>query len=220
MDPDGRAVLSLGETGKRVFPRSAVKGLQALCLIETGAADRYGAHASGACACVLLPFRRAAPRRDGGLDARQGRARSHLPRMRHALAFERAGGARARGRRTRAHGASQQLLGKAFGLHLRRLRHECRSERLCAARSRRAAADQGRVRGDDGASSFPMPRAASTDAPSRLTRPRSRRWRSPSRASAPGRSFRAIAPRRRGACAKRWRQSPSWSPAAAASTRS
>jgi len=42
MDADGRAVLALGETGKRVFPRSAVKGLQALCLIETGAADRYG----------------------------------------------------------------------------------------------------------------------------------------------------------------------------------
>ncbi len=42
MDPDGRAVLALGETGKRIFPRSAVKGLQALCLIETGAADRYG----------------------------------------------------------------------------------------------------------------------------------------------------------------------------------
>ncbi|HEV3248943.1 MAG TPA: asparaginase [Beijerinckiaceae bacterium] len=41
MDPDGRAVLALGETGKRIFPRSAVKGLQALCLIETGAADRY-----------------------------------------------------------------------------------------------------------------------------------------------------------------------------------
>ncbi|MBV9738957.1 MAG: asparaginase [Hyphomicrobiales bacterium] len=42
MDPDGRAVFSLGETGRRIFPRSAVKGLQALCLIETGAADRYG----------------------------------------------------------------------------------------------------------------------------------------------------------------------------------
>src|SRR5580692_10965877 len=39
MDPDGRAVLALGETGKRIFPRSAVKGLQALCLIETGDAE-------------------------------------------------------------------------------------------------------------------------------------------------------------------------------------
>ena len=42
MDPDGSTVLSLGETGRAVYPRSAVKGLQALPLIETGAADRYG----------------------------------------------------------------------------------------------------------------------------------------------------------------------------------
>jgi L-asparaginase II len=42
MDSDGRAILSLGDSGKRIFPRSAVKGLQALCLIETGAADQYG----------------------------------------------------------------------------------------------------------------------------------------------------------------------------------
>jgi len=42
VDPDGRAVLALGDTGRAVFPRSAVKGLQALPLIETGAADRYG----------------------------------------------------------------------------------------------------------------------------------------------------------------------------------
>jgi L-asparaginase II len=42
IDPDGRAVMALGEIGRAIFPRSAVKGLQALSLIETGAADRFG----------------------------------------------------------------------------------------------------------------------------------------------------------------------------------
>ncbi|MBV9755189.1 MAG: asparaginase [Hyphomicrobiales bacterium] len=42
VDADGRRVLALGETDRRIFPRSAVKGLQALALVETGAADRYG----------------------------------------------------------------------------------------------------------------------------------------------------------------------------------
>jgi L-asparaginase II len=42
VDADGRPVLSLGEAERAVFPRSAVKALQALPLIETGAADRYG----------------------------------------------------------------------------------------------------------------------------------------------------------------------------------
>lgn len=41
MDPEGRSVLALGDKDRAVFPRSAVKALQALPLIETGAADRY-----------------------------------------------------------------------------------------------------------------------------------------------------------------------------------
>jgi len=41
VDGDGRAVLSLGDIDRPVYPRSAVKALQALPLIETGAADRY-----------------------------------------------------------------------------------------------------------------------------------------------------------------------------------
>ncbi|MBV9753578.1 MAG: asparaginase, partial [Hyphomicrobiales bacterium] len=32
VDADGRRVLALGETDRRIFPRSAVKGLQALAL--------------------------------------------------------------------------------------------------------------------------------------------------------------------------------------------
>lgn len=41
VDGDGAVVMSLGEVGTPVFPRSAVKSMQALPLIETGAADRY-----------------------------------------------------------------------------------------------------------------------------------------------------------------------------------
>lgn len=41
-DGDGRLVWSIGDTDRPVFPRSAVKAIQALPLIETGAADAYG----------------------------------------------------------------------------------------------------------------------------------------------------------------------------------
>jgi L-asparaginase II len=42
LDADGTVVLSIGDIDAPVFPRSAVKALQALPLIETGAAARYG----------------------------------------------------------------------------------------------------------------------------------------------------------------------------------
>jgi L-asparaginase II len=41
-DADGATVLALGDVATPIFPRSAVKALQALPLIETGAAERYG----------------------------------------------------------------------------------------------------------------------------------------------------------------------------------
>ena len=37
-DADSRAVLALGEVGRAVYPRSAIKALQALTLIESGGA--------------------------------------------------------------------------------------------------------------------------------------------------------------------------------------
>lgn len=40
-DADGRAVLALGDIERPVFPRSAVKALQALPLVESGAAERF-----------------------------------------------------------------------------------------------------------------------------------------------------------------------------------
>ena len=39
---DGKAVWEIGDTDRPVFPRSAVKAIQALPLVETGAADAYG----------------------------------------------------------------------------------------------------------------------------------------------------------------------------------
>jgi len=41
-DADGRLVWSCGDVGAPIYPRSAVKMLQALALVETGAADAYG----------------------------------------------------------------------------------------------------------------------------------------------------------------------------------
>src|ERR1700704_1398278 len=42
VDADGATVLALGDVAQAVYPRSAVKPLQALPLIESGAADRFG----------------------------------------------------------------------------------------------------------------------------------------------------------------------------------
>lgn len=42
VDADGNSVLSLGEAEAPVFPRSAVKAMQALPLVESGAADALG----------------------------------------------------------------------------------------------------------------------------------------------------------------------------------
>ena len=41
VDTDGAKVLAIGDITKAVFPRSAVKPLQALPLVESGAADQY-----------------------------------------------------------------------------------------------------------------------------------------------------------------------------------
>jgi L-asparaginase II len=40
-DADGATVLAIGDVATPIFPRSAVKALQALTLIESGAADRF-----------------------------------------------------------------------------------------------------------------------------------------------------------------------------------
>lgn len=42
VDGDGKQVFAMGDTQQAVFPRSAVKAIQALPFVETGAADAYG----------------------------------------------------------------------------------------------------------------------------------------------------------------------------------
>ncbi|NKB52090.1 MAG: asparaginase [Rhizobiaceae bacterium] len=42
MDADGNSVLNIGDTARPVFARSAIKAVQALPLIESGAANAYG----------------------------------------------------------------------------------------------------------------------------------------------------------------------------------
>lgn len=42
VDADGRVVMAFGDVERPVYPRSAVKALQALPLVESGAADRLG----------------------------------------------------------------------------------------------------------------------------------------------------------------------------------
>jgi L-asparaginase II len=41
VDPAGRIVLAAGDVDRPIYPRSAVKALQAIPLVETGAADRF-----------------------------------------------------------------------------------------------------------------------------------------------------------------------------------
>lgn len=41
VDSNGKETMSLGDTGKSVLPRSAIKPIQALPLIETGAAEKF-----------------------------------------------------------------------------------------------------------------------------------------------------------------------------------
>jgi L-asparaginase II len=42
VDADGHVALAIGDIDRPIFPRSAIKGLQAIPLIESGAADKYG----------------------------------------------------------------------------------------------------------------------------------------------------------------------------------
>src|ERR1700760_1948563 len=42
VDADGAIVFARGDVAQPVYPRSAVKAIQALPLIESGAADKYG----------------------------------------------------------------------------------------------------------------------------------------------------------------------------------
>ena len=70
-----RRRLSAGEVAKPVFPRSAIKALQALPLVEFGAADRYTAERRRARARLRLARRRTGPCRRRRPHAGESRAR-------------------------------------------------------------------------------------------------------------------------------------------------
>src|SRR5262249_29281322 len=53
VDADGSTVLAVGDIDRPTYPRSSVKALQALPLVESGAADRFGLSAPAlALACA------------------------------------------------------------------------------------------------------------------------------------------------------------------------
>ncbi len=104
VDADGGRVFSLGDVGQSVYPRSAVKALQALPLIESGAADRFGlepealalacASHSGEPGHVATAVRMLAL---AGLDASALECGAHWPiHQPSAQALARAGGTAAR----------------------------------------------------------------------------------------------------------------------------
>ena len=56
VDDTGQIVQAWGDPGRIIFPRSSCKMIQALPLVETGAADAAGlttAHLALSCACLL-----------------------------------------------------------------------------------------------------------------------------------------------------------------------
>ena len=71
VDADGRVVMAFGDVERPVYPRSAVKALQALPLVESGAADRLGSERQGDCARLRVPLGKRGPCRDRACDARQ-----------------------------------------------------------------------------------------------------------------------------------------------------
>jgi L-asparaginase II len=93
VDADGATVLALGDVTTPIFPRSAVKALQALPLVETGAADAYGfgdeelalacASHSGEPGHVAVVTRMLAK---AGLDASALRCGAHWPMAQAAVA--------------------------------------------------------------------------------------------------------------------------------------
>jgi L-asparaginase II len=91
-DGDGAQVLSIGDVARPVFPRSAVKSIQALPLVESGAADAYGfTDADLALACASHAGetrhadRAASMLARAGLDASALECGAHWPTRQEAL---------------------------------------------------------------------------------------------------------------------------------------
>ncbi len=106
VDADGGVVFAFGDVERPVFPRSAVKPIQALPLIESGAADRYGlSEEELALACASHSGEPAACGARGGHVDESGAGRDGA-RLRRALAAQRRRGAGAGAGRGGAVGAA------------------------------------------------------------------------------------------------------------------
>ena len=142
--PKAASCLAVGDIAAPVFPRSAIKALQAIALVEQGAADRYGfddeelalacASHSGEPAHVAGVARMLAKT---GLDAAALRCGVHWPISQPAAYALARTGHRLR--------ATQQLLRQACRLPLPRLRNGRRYGRLFPARTPGAAASARRA---------------------------------------------------------------------------
>ena len=149
VDADGRVVMAFGDADRPVYPRSAVKALQALPLVASGAADRLGLsdkEIALACASHSGSEDHVATARamlaKAGYDERALECGAHWPLGEdEARALARVG--------ADADRSAQQLLGQARGLHLPFLRDGRGSEGLCRAGSSRAARGRGVDRSDD-----------------------------------------------------------------------
>lgn len=101
VDADGATVLSIGDVAQPVFPRSAVKAIQALPLIECGAADAYGFGARElALACASHSGEPAHAELAGAMLAKAGLGEADLECGTHWPFSEEAARAMAAGRRT------------------------------------------------------------------------------------------------------------------------
>ena len=118
VDADGGCVLALGDIQRPIFPRSAVKVLQALPLVASGAADALQlSDEELALACASHNGEPAHVATAAGMLAKAGRGCARAG-MRHALALPRGLPARDGGARRNAQRAAQQLLGQACRLRL------------------------------------------------------------------------------------------------------
>ncbi|MGH6736127.1 MAG: asparaginase [Methyloceanibacter sp.] len=78
-DADGRLVLAFGDVERPIYPRSAVKALQAIPLVESGAADAFGlSDAELAVACASHSGDQVHLDAVAGLLAKAGLDESHL----------------------------------------------------------------------------------------------------------------------------------------------
>jgi hypothetical protein len=132
VDGDGKIIFSQSAMSRlATFPRSACKAMQALPLVESGAADAYGfGDKELALACSSHNGEDEHVALAASMLA-QGRARCRDARMRRSLVVEPEGADPSGPHHGQADGAPQQLLRQAFRLRLHLRPPGRRSEGLC-----------------------------------------------------------------------------------------